>query len=61
MPLEIKVKSKNKMKSLDEIFSPFQEHTEQITEIEIDELVKKARREVFQNRVKINDRKEMTE
>lgn len=37
----------NKMKTLDEIFAPFREHTEQIPEEEIDELVKKARREVF--------------
>lgn len=47
MPLEIEKKSENKMKSLDEIFSPFRENTEQISEIEIDELVRKARREVF--------------
>jgi type III secretory pathway component EscR len=37
----------NKMKTLDEIFAPFREHTEQISEEEIDDLVKKARREVF--------------
>ena len=37
----------NKMKTLDEIFAPFREHTEQISESEIDDLVKKARREVF--------------
>ncbi len=37
----------NKMKTLDEIFASFREHTEQISEEEIDDLVKKARREVF--------------
>ena len=37
----------NKMKTLDEIFAPFREHTEQISETEIDDLVKRARREVF--------------
>ena len=37
----------NKLKTLDEIFAPFREHTEQISEEEIDDLVKKARREVF--------------
>ena len=37
----------NKMKTLDEIFAPFREHTKQIPEEEIDDLVKKARREVF--------------
>jgi predicted glycosyl hydrolase (DUF1957 family) len=37
----------NKMKTLDEIFAPFREHTEQISEKEVDDLVKKARREVF--------------
>lgn len=37
----------NKMKSLDEIFAPFRDHTEQISESEIDDLVKRARREVF--------------
>jgi len=37
----------NKMKTLDEIFAPFREHIEQIPEEEIDDLVKKARREIF--------------
>ncbi len=37
----------NKTKTLDEIFAPFREHTEQISETEIDDRVKKARREVF--------------
>lgn len=37
----------NKMKTLDEIFAPFREHTERISGSEIDDLVKKARREVF--------------
>ncbi len=37
----------NKVKTLDEIFASFREHTEQISEEEIDDLVKKARREVF--------------
>lgn len=40
----------NKMKTLDEIFAPFREHTEQIAETEIDDLVKRARREVFAER-----------
>lgn len=40
----------NKMKTLDEIFAPFREHTEQISEEEIEDLVKKARREVFAER-----------
>lgn len=35
----------NKMKTLDEIFAPFREHTEQISEEEIDDLVKKARQD----------------
>ena len=37
----------NKMKTLDEIFAPFREHTEQIPEEEIDDLVKRARKEYF--------------
>ncbi len=37
----------NKMRTLDEIFAPFRKHTEQISEAEIDDLVKKARRDVF--------------
>lgn len=37
----------NKMKTLDEVFAPFREHTERIKEEEIDDLVKKARKEVF--------------
>lgn len=37
----------NKMKTLDEVFAPFREHTERIPEEEIDDLVKKARKEVF--------------
>lgn len=37
----------NKMKTLDEIFAPFREQTEQIPETEINNLVKRARREVF--------------
>lgn len=37
----------NKMKTLDEIFAPFREYTEQISAAEIDDLVKLARREVF--------------
>ena len=37
----------DKMKTLDEIFAPFREHTEQIPEAEIDDLVKRARREIF--------------
>lgn len=40
----------NKMKTLDEIFAPFRAHTEQIPEMEIDNLVKRARREVFAER-----------
>ncbi len=39
-----------KMKTLDEIFAPFRKHTEQISEMEIDNLVKRARREVFAER-----------
>lgn len=39
-----------KMKTLDEIFAPFRTHTEQISEMEIDDLVKRARREVFAKR-----------
>ena len=39
-----------KMKNLDEIFAPFRTHTEQISEMEIDDLVKRARREVFAER-----------
>ncbi len=37
----------NKMRTLDEIFAPFRKHTEKISEEEIDELVMKARREIF--------------
>lgn len=37
----------NEIRTLDEIFAPFREHTEQIPETEIDDLVKQARREVF--------------
>ncbi|MGI8641004.1 MAG: hypothetical protein ACR2MG_13805 [Pyrinomonadaceae bacterium] len=40
-------KDVDRMKTLDEIFAPFRTHTEQISEEEIDDLVKKARREVF--------------
>ncbi len=40
-------KDVNREKTLDEIFAPFWTHTEQISEEEIDDLVKKARREVF--------------
>lgn len=40
----------NKMKTLDEIFAPFREHTEQISETEIDDLVKRARKDVFAER-----------
>ena len=40
-------KDVNERKTLDEIFAPFREHTEQISEEEIDDLVKKARKEVF--------------
>jgi hypothetical protein len=37
----------NKMRTLDEIFAPFRNHTEQISEEEVDSLVKAARRQVF--------------
>lgn len=37
----------NKMRSLDEIFAPFRQHTEEIPETEIDDLVKRARKEAF--------------
>jgi hypothetical protein len=37
----------NKLKTLDEIFAPFRKHTEKISEEEIDDLVMKARREIF--------------
>lgn len=37
----------NKMKTLDKIFAPFRNHTEQIPESEIDDLVNRVRREVF--------------
>lgn len=40
-------KDLDKQKSLDEIFAPFRQHTETISEEEIDDLVKKARREIF--------------
>ncbi len=40
-------KDVNKRKTLDEIFAPFRAHTEQISEEEIDGLVKKARKEIF--------------
>jgi len=36
----------NKKRTLDEIFAPFRKHTEQITETEIDGLVKQARQEI---------------
>lgn len=37
----------DKQKTLDEIFAPFRQHTETISEEEIDDLVKQARREIF--------------
>jgi hypothetical protein len=37
----------NKMQTLDEIFAPFRKHTEKISEEELDDLVMKARREIF--------------
>jgi hypothetical protein len=37
----------NRMQTLDEIFAPFRKHTEKISEEEIDDLVLKARREIF--------------
>jgi hypothetical protein len=37
----------NKLRTLDEIFAPFRKHTEKISEEEIDDLVMKARREIF--------------
>lgn len=40
----------NRMRTLDEIFAPFREHTEQISATEIDDLVKRARKEVHASR-----------
>ncbi|MEK7723837.1 MAG: hypothetical protein AAB336_05780 [Acidobacteriota bacterium] len=40
-------KDLDKQKTLDEIFAPFRKHTEKISEEEIDDLVMKARREIF--------------
>lgn len=40
-------KDLDKSKTLDEIFAPFRKHTETISEEEIDDLVKQARREIF--------------
>lgn len=37
----------DKIKTLDEIFAPFREHTEQISEAEVDGIIKEARRQVF--------------
>ena len=37
----------NRAKTLDEIFAPFREHTENFSEDQIDGLVKRARADVF--------------
>lgn len=45
-------KDLNKQKTLDEIFAPFRKHTETISEEEIDDLVKQARREILSEKNK---------
>lgn len=37
----------NNPRTLDEIFAPYREHTETLSESEIDDLVKRARRDAF--------------
>ena len=45
-------KDVDQLKTLDEIFAPFRKHTETISEEEIDDLVMKARREIFTEKKK---------
>ena len=40
----------NRVRTLDQIFAPFREHTEKIPATEIDDLVRKARKEIHAER-----------